>query len=276
MNYQIIQSNTSVENIEKYSALLSYVFRKPLKFSKSFLSWQYGQNPLGELVGTDAFYQGELIAHHATIPVSYNIFGNSIKGLLAINNVTHPAHQGRGLFAKIGNATFEEAKCLNYDFVITVTNANSTYGYLNKFGFRFIAPLDVKVGVGSIHPSKINASVYSNWDESQYRWRFSNPTAAYFLEGKTVMSKSEIFGMSIQLKYDETMKEDCLPILQKKSVFKTWIGLNQQLKMNGLFVNMPNLIKPSPLNLLFKDLKGNLPTFDKKHICFELADFDAF
>lgn len=276
MDYQIIQSNSSVENIEKYSTLLSHVFQKTSKFSKEFLSWQYSQNPLGIMVGTDAFYQGELIAHHATIPVSYNIFGHNMKGLLAINNVTHPAHQGRGIFARIGNATFEEAKLLNYDFVITVTNANSTYGYLNKFGFRFIAPLDVKVGIGSIHTSKINTSVYANWDENQYRWRFSNPTAAYFLEGETVMSKTEIMGMSVQLKYDEIIQEGCMPIVQKKSILKTWIGLNSQLRMKGLFVDMPNVMKPSPLNLLFKDLKGNIPYFDKNQICFELADFDAF
>ena len=276
MSYQIAKSTTSAENIASYSQLLSTVFSKTPKFTVDFLNWQYSQNPNGTIVGTDAFFDGKLVAHHATIPVSYMIFGQQAKGLLAINNVTHPSHQGKGLFSKLGNATFEEAKSLHYDFVITVTNGNSTYGYLNKFGFRQISPLEVKIGCGKVIPSNKNALVYSNWDNKSLNWRLRNPSTIYFRDNLTVISKTEVYGLFAQIKNCEDAFLQDLNLHQRKAFFNTWIGLSKDKKVNGCFINMPDKLKPSPLNLLFKDLQGHIPLFDKDQICFELADFDAF
>lgn len=276
MSYQITKSNTSADNISAYSRLLSTVFSKTHKFTVDFLNWQYSQNPHGTIVGTDAFFEGELVAHHATIPVSYTIFGQQAKGLLAINNVTHPDHQGKGLFSKLGNATFEEAKSLNYDFVITVTNSNSTYGYLNKFGFRQISPLEVKIGCGKIITSKKSSLIFSNWDFESLNWRLKNPSAKYFRDNQAVMSKTDVYGMFAQIKNCEEVLPLGLNINQGKALFNTWIGLSKDKKVSGCFINMPDKLKPSPLNLLFKDLQGHIPMFDKDQICFELADFDAF
>lgn len=276
MSYQIIKSNTSTENIAFYSRLLSNVFSKTSKFTVEYLNWQYQQNPNGTIVGTDAFFNGELVAHHAAIPVSYTIFGQQVKGLLAINNVTHPSHQGKGLFLMLGNATFEEAKSLNYDFVITVTNSNSTYGYLKKFGFRQIAPLEVKIGCGKIVSSNKNSLVYSNWDKESINWRFKNPSAFYFRDNLTVMSKTNVYMVFAQIKSCEDTFFHQFNLIQHKAIFNTWIGLSKDKKVNGCFVNMPDKLKPSPLNLLFKDLQGNIPLFDKDQIFFELANFDAF
>lgn len=276
MGYQISKSETSAENIIQYSRLLSNVFSKTNKFTVDFLTWQYSQNPQGAMVGTDAFFEGELIAHHATIPVSYTVFGQQAKGLLAINNVTHPDHQGKGLFSKLGNTTFEEARSLNYDFVITVTNSNSTHGYLNKFGFKQIAPLDVKMGCGKIITSKKRSLVYSNWDFESMNWRLKNPSAIYFRDNHAVMSKTNIYGMSAQIKNCEEESSLDFDLNQGKALFNTWIGLSKDKKVSGCFINMPDKLKPSPLNLLFKDLQGHIPMFDKDQICFELADFDAF
>jgi predicted N-acetyltransferase YhbS len=276
MSYQITKANTSTENINAYSRLLSNVFSKTHKFTVDFLNWQYSLNPQGTMVGSDAFFEGELIAHHATIPVSYTIFGQQAKGLLAINNVTHPDHQGKGLFSKLGNATFEEAKSLNYDFVITVTNSNSTYGYLNKFGFRHIAPLDVKIGCGKIITSKQRSSIFSNWDFDTLNWRLKNPSAHYFRDNQAIMSKTDVFGMFAQIKNGEEEFPLDLNLNQGRAILNTWIGLSKDKKVGGCFINMPDKMKPSPLNLLFKDLQGQIPVFDKDQICFELADFDAF
>ena len=276
MSYQIIKSNTSEENIAAYSRLLSNVFSKTHKFTVDFLNWQYSQNPNGTIVGTDAFFDGELVAHHATIPVSYMIFGQQTKGLLAINNVTHPSHQKKGLFSKLGNATFEEAKSLKYDFVITVTNSNSTYGYLNKFGFRQIAPLEVKIGCGKIIPSNKDSLVYSNWDNESLNWRLRNPSATYFRDNLTIMSKTDVYGIYAQIKNCDDAFFQEYDLIKYKTIFNTWIGLSKDKKVNGCFINMPDKLKPSPLNLLFKDLQGHIPLFDKDKICFELVDFDAF
>ena len=276
MSYQIIKSNTSIENLTAYSRLLTEVFTKTNKFTLDFLKWQYAQNPNGEVVATDAFFEGELVAHHATMPVSYMVFGKQVKALLAINNVTHPAHQGRGLFTKLGHATFEEAKNLGYAFVISANNANSTYGYMNKFGFRSISPLEVKVGCGKIIPSHQNSLVYSNWDDESFKWRFQNPSAVYFRDNLALMSKTFIPGVYAQLKICTDDDFKAVNLNHSKAYLNTWVGLAKDKKVNGCFMNLPDKLKPSPLNLLFKDLQGNIPLFDKDQICFELADLDAF
>ncbi len=277
MYYQILKSNTSTENIIAYSKLLSRVFNKNPKFTPEFLLWQYSQNPNGSIIGSDAFFNGELIAHHATIPVVYSFFGKQYKGILAINNVTHPDHQGKGLLTELGNATFNEAKRLNYDFVITVTNANSTHGYLNKFGFRLISPLAVKIGFGKIIPLDIRTqNVYSCWTKESLAWRLKNPAICYHHDNQSILAKVNKIGLCAQLKYLDILEIDELLLKSHKSNFNIWIGLSKEKKESGMFFNMPDFLKPSPLNLLFKDLQGNIPIFGKGDICFELADFDAF
>ena len=55
MGYEIAKSVVSNENINAYARLLSQVFEKTTKFTPGFLHWQYAQNPVGTVVGTDAF-----------------------------------------------------------------------------------------------------------------------------------------------------------------------------------------------------------------------------
>ena len=275
-NYEISTSLASIENINAYSKLLSEVFSKTSKFTPGFLHWQYTQNPNGTVVGSDAFFNDSLVAHHAAIPVVYNIFGKQYKGLLAINNVTHPDHQGKGLFTELGRRTFEEAKLLGYQFVITATNKNSTYGYLNKFGFRELSPLDVKIGIGKIIPSNYSDhQVHSIWTDESIAWRFQNPSVRYYYDNKTIISKTDLLGVYAQIKNCSELNMDKIKLESKKSYFSLWIGLFE-IKKKGFFFNLPNKLKPSPLNLLFKDLQGNIPLFSKDDLHFELADFDAF
>ncbi|MCX6240205.1 MAG: GNAT family N-acetyltransferase [Bacteroidetes bacterium] len=277
MGYEIAKSVVSSENINAYSRLLSKVFVKTTKFTPEFLHWQYAQNPVGTIVGTDAFLDGELIAHHATIPVVYNVFGEVLKGVLALNNVTHPDHQGKGLFTELGKATFEEARRLKYQFVITVTNQNSTKGYLNKFGFNQISQLEVKLGIGTIIPGiSSNHQVYSKWDDESLSWRLRNPEAKYYRDKLTILAKTDIPGIFAQMQNCQETLLYKTGLTSKKSPFKLWIGLVNTKQINGLFVAMPEKLKPSPLNLLFKDLSGDIPPFLKDNLFFELIDFDAF
>jgi GNAT superfamily N-acetyltransferase len=277
MKYEIRCSGTTAKDIEAYSELLLSCFKGTEKFTPEFLYWQYVQNPHGLIVGSNAYFEGKLVAHHATIPVLYTIFGDNYKGLLAINNVTHPDHRGKGLLTNLGKATFEEAIKLKYQFVITVTNQNSTHGYLSKFGFRLIAPLTVKLGIGSIVNSDIsNSKVFAAWSDESLRWRVQNPSGRYFRKNNRIIAKTGIPGIYAQLKDSNDLRLDSIGIKTKRSNIIVWMGLSNRIKIRGYFISMPEILKPSPLNLLFKDLQGNLPKFGKEDINFELADFDAF
>jgi len=277
MSYQILSSNTQPESIAAYARLLSEVFTQTRKFTPEYLAWQYARNPHGQVVGSDAYQGGELVAHHGTLPVAYRFFGETLKGVLALNNVTHPAHQGKGLFTRLGLNTFEQARSLGYDFVITVTNANSTPGYLGKFGFRLISPLDVKVGLGRVAvPPPDPGKVCALWTPETLAWRFANPDARYYTNGLSVLTKAGGAGIRAQVKSLAEQEVGKLSLGHLGLGLAIWIGLSGARRQKGLFVNLPDRLKPSPLNLLFKDLGGKVPAFGKDDIQFELADFDAF
>lgn len=275
MEYQIVKSVASPENILRYSQLLSEVFSHTPKFTPEFLDWQYNQNPLGGVIGTDAFINGKLVAHHATLPSIYSIAGKLCKSLIPANNVTHPAHQGKNLFTTLGRASFEEGRQQGYEFVITPTNQNSTHGYINKFGFKPLAPLEVKIGIGKIIPGNpFDHKVHAHWSDEYLSWRLLNPTANYYFDGRTVIAKTFKPGVYAQITNRPLPLTVHLPI--KKSLINLWIGMSNSVKTKGLFIDLPEKFKPAPLNLLYKDLQGTLPDLSKEDIFFELLDFDAF
>ncbi len=274
MEYKFIKTDISKEKIQAYSKLLSAVFYNTDKFTEEFLTWQYVNNPNGKVVGFDAYSNDSLAGHYVTIPVSYYIDGKIRKGLLSLNTATHADHRGKGLFTQLANRTYDEAKQLGYEFVIGVANQNSTHGFLKKLGFYLIAPLTVKTGIGSVNFDKdLDYLAKPNWNNESLKWRIANPEANYLEYKNTIISPTDKNGIYAQL---FSSKDNSLSLSTKKPFFKLWIGIAKDLKCKGLFFNLPKKLKPSPLNLIFKDLTGKLPAINKEDILFELIDFDGY
>ena len=276
-NYEFVQTAVSEGKIKEYSLLLSSVFDKSPKYTTEFLQWQYALNPNGYVVGFDAYADEVLAAHYVTIPVVYIINGVETKGLLSLNTATHPQHQGKGLFTQLATRTYELGRTLGYKFVIGVANQNSTHGFLKKLGFYLISPLDVKIGLGNIIVNNTgDYKIKAFWNIESIEWRMKCPGAHYFLSGSAVYSitdKPVIFS-----KITELPKNISVTQLKKKTMlpFKLWIGVSKEVKQKGFFLNLPDKLKPSPLNLIFKDLGDTLPVLKKEDVYFELIDFDAY
>ena len=283
MEYTILKSGITEEKLISYSQFLSasslgIKHADINKCTPQYIKWQYVDNPIGQVVGSDAYFEGELVAHYATLPVLYNINGKKVKGLLALNLVVHPEHRMKGLFLKIANNTFEEAIKLGYNFVVGVANQNATHGQVNRLGFNLIAPLDVKIGIGTIEPnSRENYLMHSVWNEETLLWRLANPSALYFKNNnKTIVTPTGKHNIYAQLHYQGKPYSSLLKHRNKKTLFKLWIGISQIEKQKGCFFNLPKKLKPVPLNLIFKDLTGNNIKFKKEEVFFELIDFDAY
>ncbi|PVW16475.1 GNAT family N-acetyltransferase [Marixanthomonas spongiae] len=274
MSYTFKKTSTTPDALARYSRLLSGVFTTTDKFTPAYLRWQYEENPMGNVVGYDAFYEGNLAGHYVTIPVRYTINGTPLKGLLSLNTATHKDHRGKGLFTKLATKTYEEATALGYDFVIGVANQNSTPGFIKKLGFYLVAPLDVKFGVGHIRYDKETTyTVQPLWTQAALQWRLANPHAAYAFNGKNMYCKTDKPFVNVLLYHD--YKAADRPI-QKSLSIKLWIGLANNLKTTGAFIAMPKRLKPSPLNLIFKNLNANIPKIEKQDMLFESVDFDAY
>lgn len=277
MEYVFKKINPTNDNLEKYSKFLSLVFSKEQKFTTEFLQWQYYDNPFGTAVGYDAYFEDKLIAHYVTIPVQYYISGVLTKGLLSLNTAVHPQHQGKGLFTKLANKTYDEAIKLGYEFIIGVANQNSTPGFINKLGFQLISPLDVKIGMGKVLNNPTNPFKLSPVrDEAFFKWRLLNPSKTYLSSNHEVFIEVKKNWLHAQLTSIPEEVTFLIKLTTVKPVFKLLIGKGVSLQKGALYLDLPSFLKPSPLNLIFKDLTGKNIIIEKNDVFFELIDFDAY
>ena len=278
MAYEIKLGNyDSAESMAKLRKMLEDTDgkEKAEKFSSEFLKWQYLDNPNGKVVSFNAWSEeGEMAGHYATIPVKMKLDGKVVKGLLSLNTATHPKHQGKGLFTKLANATYDYAKENGYKFVIGVANANSTHGFLKKLGFYLIAPLEVKVGMGNPFKNvETEGKNYCYYDAETLKWRLACPAFEYTQKGNAILgSRNEPCFKTCVAPVPSGVKETGLK--SEGSLFGLYVGLG--IKTSGLYVNLPKFIKRSPFNLIFRDMTdGELPKITTENIVFTLMDYDV-
>jgi GNAT superfamily N-acetyltransferase len=275
MEYEIKELGTTLESINHYTSLLKQVFPGTQKYTTEYLTWQYCNNPAGKAIGFDAYYNNEIVAHYATIPVQYTLDGNIVKGLLSLNTATDKNHQGKGLFSILANKTYDSAKELGFAFVIGVANQNSTHGFVKKFGFQFIKQLDVKIGFGNVSDIKTanHFKLSSTIDETFVKWRLANPSNTYSKANASILAKTEKPFLKAQifskLPFNISIKSNWFH-------FTIFIGLLNNKKINGVFVNLPNKLRRSPLNLIFKPLQDTGLLLKEGEILFDLKDFDSY
>jgi hypothetical protein len=284
MDYQINRLGSSDENFQEYADFLSSSFSISGNYSSiqkvtpAYLKWQYSENPAGKFIAYGAFYQGKMVSHFATLPVLFLINGILSKCLLALNLVTHPEHRGKGLFIKIAAKTLEDAFTLGYEYVLGVANQNSTHGLVKKLGFKLISPLDVKIGLGEIFlDEEKDYYIKSEASDDMLKWRLSNPSARYFKgRNNCILAPTGKFGIYAQLKNQAPGTSFINGLRLKNNPLKIWIGLGKIASQNGIFIDLPDKLRPVPLNLIYLNLKGPNGDFSKNDIFFELIDFDAY
>ena len=95
--------------IDDYVQLFREVYPDSEKLSSEYIEWLYCENPDGRVVGVDAYSEGSLVAHYATVPRRYVFHDQEILGLLSVNTATHPNHRGKGLFKLTAGKTYDIA-----------------------------------------------------------------------------------------------------------------------------------------------------------------------
>ena len=70
------------------------------------------------------------------------------------------------------------------------------------------------------------------------------------------------------------LKELNLPKVRNLFPIYMWIGLNGNNK--NRLLNLPKYFKPSPLNLVFKDLTKRNRVLDSDKVKISVLDFDAY
>lgn len=273
---------TDDATIAKMTGLLQAAFPGSDHFTKEVLRWQYKENPEGAAVGFNAWHGEELAGHYVTIPMKAMVYGVLEKGLLSLNTATHPSHQGKGLFTKLANATYARAAEEGYTFVTGVANANSTHGFTKKLGFELVSPLRAMIGMGALPLGERTPDVQfaHAWDPASVAWRLRHPAYPYTLKKERghglVLSQRKQYGARYVLGVRDLPLPDGTVPLENGAVHrKVWIGLDPSMRWGGAaYLDIPMRFRPSPLNLIFKDLTGKGRVLDPAHVRFDAMDFD--
>lgn len=281
-DYQIRQTTTDSVAIQTYASLLSEVFGKPELFTPGYIKWQYADNPDGVIVGFNAYAGDTLAAHYVTQPMESVISGQKCRGLLSLNTATHPGHQGKGLFVKLANQTYQHAADHGYDFVIGVANQNSVHGFTKKLGFQLVGQLHALLGMGSLpFASDLSGfSYYKEWSPEALAWRLRNPVGKYGVSaGRTMTVSSPTAYPLIQAtlgRFDRS-RYNVMSSPAPFSMLNLWIGADRNItSKTNFYFNIPNRLRPAPLYLIFKPLKSGLGPLHFDDVYFQALDFDAY
>jgi GNAT superfamily N-acetyltransferase len=243
-----------------------------------YLDWLYRQNPLGKVVGFNAYHDGRLAAHYVAIPTRASLFGREERGLLSLNTRTDEAHQGQGLFTRLAKRTYERAQAEGFGFVIGAANENSVQGFTKKLGFQHVGQLETRLLLAPRPLQWSGLDYESAWTPDTLSWRLSNPGNRYWSarqqDRRLILGSSRRFTALLD-HVPEGAASDIQPVGSSLGP-AMWVGLNGERCWRGL-VNMsaPAWMKRIPLHFIFRDLQGER-RLDPARVRFSSLDFDAY
>ena len=280
--YECRTLDLSPAGIEAMSRLLRTVFPQAAHLTPAYLRWLYAANPDGAAVGVNAYLGEELVGHYVLIPLRARLFGVEARGAHSLNGAVHPDHQGRRLYARLGELAHAAAREAGFEFLIGVPNASSTHVFVRTFGFQLVGPLQARVGLGPIarHSGEPPVDYARVWDESNVRWRLANPSTRYTLSRRgercEVRAPSGRPGIRALVGFVD-------PALAPPGLaapppgLDLFIGADPALRWSrSLYVNLPMRLRPAPLNFVFKDLTGRGRAVDPGRLRYTALDFDPY
>lgn len=284
MDFRQIQTDDA--SLARYADLFRSCFPDARHLNETYLRWLYRENPDGEVLGYDAIEGERLAGHYACIPVTVDTFGIQRRGMLSLNTATHPDFQGRGLFTKLATLTYELGAERGMESVYGIANANSTPGFVRKLGFSLISSLDARLGIGT--PAVINWDKAKErtefrriWSAESLRWRCANPTNAVHvvhsntktieLRARTDKSLISVWGPAAPLADPPEPESFGTP---PATLF---IGLLPKGTYRyGLSISVPDRLRPSPLNFIYRPLAQGAVVPEQGAIQCSFVDFDAY
>lgn len=278
-------AGTSPAQLEAYARLLNASFGSD-RFNPAALAWRYGDNPAGQVVGADAWDGERLAAHYVTCPLEARIEGRVSQGLLSLNTATHPDYQGRGLFTRLAETAYAAGAAAGYGFVIGVANANSTPGFLKKLGFQHAGRL--QAGILPALPrrfSEVAVQYQGAWRAELLRWRLANPDGRYL-----AARSGALLGVWARTHLPFVRCAAFLPGTAADlhlgprvghgapRAATLFLGLEPRVALGRHgFVSIPDAMRPSPLNLIWRALGQGVPQALKPgEVALNFLDFDPY
>jgi hypothetical protein len=182
----------------------------PARFGHpGYLGWFYRDNPRGEVIDENEDDEdGNRIAHYAVIPTRYRTPAGTTPFIFSSNVATSPTVRRGGLFRTMAERMYERARATGAPGMVGVGNDNSTIVVVERFGWRALGPLPVRVSIPmpghgrTVESRPVDAKLLttpwfdaaatgldwvpvSDWVQSWtldfLRWRLSRPDGGYVI-----------------------------------------------------------------------------------------------
>lgn len=279
-DYRVEPLGLGAEALETVSTHLRRTFPKARHLTPRYLAWQYGQNPDGPALGCNILAGATLASHVGAVPLRARIEGEVRRGVILVNGATHPEHRRRGLSIRMMDSVFEQAAGLGYDFCLAAGNWSSTPPLLIRLAM--VRQLDVRLGFGRPRRSRPlpEPSFERVWSGEALRWRLGNPERRYGVrpsgDGIRVTAGTGMPGIAATL-YQGPGDARLAAPEPARGPLRLWLGLDPRIDWRGsLFAPIPERLRPSPLNLAYRDLTGGGFAPDSDRVIFQALDFDAY
>lgn len=272
--------------LAQYVGLFEKAFPKNARFTVAYLDWLYNANPDGLAIGFNAWAGDTLVAHYVCIPACVQIHGTVVRAMLSLNTATHPAHQGKGLFTRLANATYDAAAAMGIEAVYGIANANSTPGFVQKLGFKLIKPLDAQIGWGTLGVdwnSVMSRTIFSRqWNNANLSWRMANPKNTVYMHRRPdcaqFFAKAKGWALPAYAECRSDLPDMPSQMLRLSNAAPhLYLGLLPDgTRRSSTYVNVPDVLRPSPLNFIYRSLSGSVQTLEGDGISLSFLDFDAY
>jgi len=285
---QIRPTQTDTASLNAHLQLFRNCFPDARIYTIEYLEWLYKDNPAGSVVGYDAWDGDTLAATYVTIPAPIVQPEGERRALLSLNTATHENYRGKGLFTRLAEGTYKLAQQDGYEVVFGVANANSVGGFTRKLGFQDVCGLSARIGCGKIGvSSEIDQSGLEFcrfWDRSLLEWRIRNPSNPLSIsmseKGITAVGATHVMLVRAFAFIPSNLLKSPLKI--ESSRLQIWRPINIALglwggqSVRGLNIELPRQLRPSPLRLIYRDLKDQDRKIDPARCNMTFIDFDGF
>jgi GNAT superfamily N-acetyltransferase len=279
-------TRSTPEALTSYSELFRACFPHAVHLTPEYLRWLYVDNPAGTVIGMDAMEGDRLAAHYVCIPANVWLFGEKRRALLSLNTATHPDFQGKGLFTTLAKKTYENGAGQGFTAVFGVANGNSTPGFIRKLGFQLVTPLDARVGLG--RPVDVDwpevarqAEFRRAWTHDDLAWRVASPANRLFVSSKAgqasaLFTKTNHKMIDVWGETELALAQDT-QYTRSPSPLRLFLGRYPTgTARYSRSASIPAFLRPSPLNLIYRDLRAGDTQVHADRVCFNFFDFDAY
>lgn len=300
-------------HLPSFNKLFESAFGKEIH--PDFFDWRYLQNPEDDLLVAVAMVNNEIVANYSASPLRLKWAGHIYKTALSMTTMTHPEHQGKGLFPLLANTLYDEMKNRNFSGIWGFPNNNSHGPFVKKLNWKDVYEIpNFTLSIKNLDYVVLNdefeieqdtdyqrISEYKKENGSKievvknleyYRWRYANhPFNDY--QGFVVTNNGlvcgyvilKVFNNSVDLLELECREKGCADALvdflinycldHKLESINSWLNLFGELH---IALEKRGFVNHTPLTYFgFKTLcSDKLLSYDYKDWNIQMGDSDVY